>query len=329
MTSTLQFTQKTFASLCIAVLFFVAFAPFASAKTYYYEDNTVQNQALIAQLQQQVYALMAQLQALKNGNAYTYTYPQQQTYTYGNYYTGNGNLDVITGNADVQNGDTVVLHGSVSNLGSTYARVWFEYGKNGNMSEQTGSKNVTNNNSFVIEASGINGTGHFYYRAVAEDASGYRVYGGIQSLDSRSTSHSYNDNYYNNHSYNHSNNSNVPDVTTNSARNINAYTADLRGDVDMNDFDSGLAFFVYGEDESQVDDASGESRYSDISSDGRQLQKVQLSSNIDNTRTFSTNVSGLRSNTEHFFRLCVEYKDDNDDKTLECGDVENFDTDSN
>ena len=119
-----------------------------------------------------------------------------------------------------------------------------------------------------------------------------------------------------------------PDVTTNTATSIGDDEARLRGRVDMNDFRNGTAFFVYGEDEDAVDDATDEDRYSDIDEDGDNLQKVVVDSDVDSTQTLEKRVTGLDNNTRQYFALCVEYEDEDDDDALECGTVREFRTDN-
>ncbi|MCA9367663.1 hypothetical protein KC887_05400 [Candidatus Kaiserbacteria bacterium] len=118
-----------------------------------------------------------------------------------------------------------------------------------------------------------------------------------------------------------------PVATTQNATNIQNDEARLRGSVDMNDFRNGRVFFIYGEDEGQVDDARDENRYSDIDEDGSDLQKVTVDSDLDSSDSYTETVTNLDDNTAHYFAICVEYEDDNGDDTLECGTVRTFETD--
>ncbi len=43
--------------------------------------------------------------------------------------------------------------------------------------------------------------------------------------------------------------------------------------------------------------------------------------------TIGRRIVGLDDDTEYFFQICVEFEDDDDDETLECGGVEDFETD--
>ena len=96
----------------------------------------------------------------------------------------------------------------------------------------------------------------------------------------------------------------------------------------MNDFNNGLAFFVYGEDEDQVEDITDEyDEYRDIDEDGDDLQKVFVDDNIDGSISARADIRGLDDDTDIFFTFCVEYEDEDDDEVLVCGDVEEFTTD--
>lgn len=121
----------------------------------------------------------------------------------------------------------------------------------------------------------------------------------------------------------------VPEVTTDDAEDINENQAELNGEIEMNDFENGVAFFVYGEDEGDVEDVEDEDSYNDVSSNGDNLQKVLLSSSLDDDRSFSADIYNLDEDTEIYYRICVAYEDEDDDDALECGDVESFETDNN
>ncbi len=121
---------------------------------------------------------------------------------------------------------------------------------------------------------------------------------------------------------------NEPKADTESATSIGDNDAYLRGEVDMNDFNNGRVFFVYGEDEDQIEDVEDDfDSYSDVDEDGDDLQKVLVDNDLDGDENYSKRVSGLDEDTDYYFTICVEYEDEDDDDTLECGDVEDFTTD--
>jgi len=125
-----------------------------------------------------------------------------------------------------------------------------------------------------------------------------------------------------------SNNDDEPDAQTLSARDIRDDEAELRGEVDMNDFRDGIVFFVYGEDEDEVEDALREDTYNDIDERGDDLQKIRVDSDLDGQQDYERTVTNLDDDTRYYYAICVEYEDEDDDETLECGSVEEFRTDN-
>lgn len=118
-----------------------------------------------------------------------------------------------------------------------------------------------------------------------------------------------------------------PDVSTDSATRVEDHQADLRGEVDMNDFENGRVFFVYGQDRNQIRDVESDyDTYADVDEDGDDLQKILVDSNLDGHETYTRRVTGLDDNTDYYFEICVEYEDDRGDDTLACGNTENFQT---
>jgi hypothetical protein len=127
---------------------------------------------------------------------------------------------------------------------------------------------------------------------------------------------------------NNNNNDDEPEVETDSANDIDDDSAELRGSVDMNDFNNGRVFFVWGEDEDDIEDVENENRFSNIDEDDEDIQKQSVASGFDGNDNFEIDVFNLDDDTRHYFRICVEYEDDDNDDTLECGNVEDFETDN-
>jgi len=119
-----------------------------------------------------------------------------------------------------------------------------------------------------------------------------------------------------------------PDAETEDADDVTDDSAELNGEIDMNDAEDGTVFFVYGEDEDEVDDVEDEDSYSDIDENDEDLQKVRVESRFDGRDDFREDIGDLRRNRKHYFRVCVEYEDEDGDETLECGSVEEFRTDN-
>jgi hypothetical protein len=284
----------------------------AQAATYYYQTPAQQQQ--IAYL----YAVIAQLQAQLNAlNA------SQSTAA-----SNDASVETV-GVADAY-GDAVEFTGKVTFTHSGSVSVWFEYGLTTALNYSTVAQTISNRSTgsvatFTTTAPDLNISQTYYYRAVAKGSDGRYSEGAIKSF--RYSGNGYSSNSSN--SYSHSSSYSTPDVTTNSASYVTTDSADLAGRVDMNDYENGIAFVVYGEDESMINDVDRENRYSDITTSGHDLRKVSVNSNLDSDRSFTTSVYSLNDDTKYYYRYCVEYDDRDDGQTLVCGDVEHFYTDRN
>jgi len=304
------------AILVAAALSFVipaAKAEAYSAPVYYtsYQSGYQNSNDLIAYLN----TLIQQLQLLQHQYQLQYGHSYQGQ---GTYYSYSGDYDIEVDTVSVRNidDDEATFNGEVDLDGASFVDVWFVYGTDGRLRSETDDLRIDarDDEDFSIDVDNLDEGDKYYFRAVAEDPSGYRVYGDIKSFEADDRGSS-------------SSNDDKPDVETGDVENIDEDSARLNGEVDMNDFDNGRVFFVYGEDERQVEDVEDEDRYSDVDEDGDDLQKYQVYSNLDEYRSFWFSVSGLDDNTDYYYRICVEYEDDDNDDTLECGDVEDFETD--
>lgn len=301
-------THTAFRFVAVAVVLTMAFAASsqsAHAQTYYNyssfdSQHLAPTQETIAYLQQIVALLLAQLQA--QGGGYQ--------------YHGNSDVDVETGLLRTSS-DEVTFFGEVDLNRASYARVWFEYGEDEDFDERTRTQRVNYDDRFDadVDKDEFEEDEWYDYRAVAEDPDGRRAYGGIRSFMLRDND-------------SHRSNDDDPEVTTEDADEVDDDRAELNGEVDMNDFNNGLVFFVYGEDEDQVEDVEDDyDSYYDIDEDGDDLQKVRVDSDLDGRDDYSYDVTNLDEDTEYFFQICVEYEDEDDDEVLECGGVEEFETD--
>lgn len=222
-------------------------------------------------------------------------------------------VDVVTLSAVNIEDDRATLRGRVDLNNEDKAEVYFQYGKSRtNLDRESNDRTIDeeDDDDFKIEVKDLNDDTVYYFRAVAIDDDGDRDYGAIFSFRTDESSDGEKPLVQ----------TKIPiDVTDNSAR--------LRGYVDMNDYKNGTVFFVYGESESQVGDVSDEyASYDDIEEDDEDLQKIELDNDLDGSVNYSRNVTNLDSNTDHYYSICVEYEDKDDDMRITCGDIESFET---
>lgn len=310
------------AFLAALVLLFMAFASAANAQTYYYPSQNIQSlqqyinylQDMITQLEQ----LKAQQQRYGYGYQYRYEYNPYNPYgqVRGISYS-DGDVEAETIGVGNTRGDSTTFYGEVDLNGASYAYVWFEYGTDDDLDEDTRKVRVDRYNGyrFSVRLTNLDEDERYVFRAVAEGPDGDRDYGEKK--------------YFRLEGYHggHYSNNDEPEAYTDDAEDVEEDEARLRGEVDMNDFNNGYVFFVYGEDENAVEDVEDEDKYRDIDEDGDDLQKVVVDSDLDNERSYWRRVVALDDNTDHYFRICVEYEDEDNDETLECGKVEHFETD--
>lgn len=115
-----------------------------------------------------------------------------------------------------------------------------------------------------------------------------------------------------------------PEAQTQTAQNVTQNSATLRGHVAMNGFNNGQVFFVWGQNSSQVHSVSNYDTYNSIPQNGQNLQKQMVQSGFNGSSNFDAYVSGLNTNNQYHFRICVEYWDNGN--RLECGNVRPFST---
>jgi len=262
--------------------------------------NTEYLQAYIKQLQ----ALLEQLQKLQAQYNYNYDYSNNSS-----------EVDVTTRSATNIEDDRATLRGVVDFNSSDEATVYFRWGTSAsNLRYETTNVVLDENDDvtdFEATITKLNDDTTYYYRAVAEDEDGYKDYGTIMNFTTDNTS------------------SSNEDWHTDSAKYITDDSARLYGSVDMNDFNNGDVFFVYGEDESQVDDVADDyDTYSDVDEDGADLQKVLVDNDLDSDKSYWLNITGLDNDTDHYFAICVAFEDEDGDDAIVCGNTEDFTTDN-
>lgn len=120
-----------------------------------------------------------------------------------------------------------------------------------------------------------------------------------------------------------------PVAETEQEDDVDENSAELNGNIDMNDFNDGDVFYVWGQDQSDIEDVSDENRYADVDEDGDNIQKEKVEDDFDGDDNFPLDVDGLDTDETYYYRICVEYRNNDNDDVLECGNVERFDTDDN
>jgi hypothetical protein len=228
-----------------------------------------------------------------------------------------GDIRVSTQSASSINKDSAVLRALIDMNNENEGKLFFEYGTSfGNLSKDSDTVSLDEDDDGDVleeEVSGLEDNSRYYFRAVVEDENGDKRYGATLSFVTDD---------------NRSSNNDEPSLRTQSAQNIDSDSADLRGEVDMNDYENGKAFFVYGEDESQIEDVESDfDTYTAIDEDGDDLRKVEVDTDVDGTESYTKNVSGLSDNESYYYAMCVEYDDADKDETLVCGAVKSFKTD--
>lgn len=250
--------------------------------------STAGLEAYIKQLQD----LLARLEAMQNGGSYTTT------------------INVTTRNASNIDSDSATLRGTIDTKNNEDAEVYFEYGTSrNNLNKKTATEEYSADTDFDSTVSNLSEGTTYYFRAVAKDQNGDKDYGSILSFNTTGNT-----------------NDVEPVATTKVATDIADDNAELNGAVDMNDFNNGRVFFVYGTDENAIDDVTVENEYADIYEDGDDLMKVEADVDLDGTSSYTVDVTNLDDNTTYYFRIGVEYENENSDQEIEFGSVRSFTT---
>lgn len=271
------------------------------------------NAELIAYLYGIVVQLQAQLEALKEADSNN-SRPHTTNVNRGrNPYF----VNVITLAPTAISRNAATLKAEVDKGGSEYLDVWFEYGEDVD-DDRSKSQSITQSQrqSITMVIDELDDDTDYEFRIVAEDEDGNRRYGEIRTFTtiSRADTQSF---------------SGRPIAETEGAKNISAYGAEIEGFISMNDYNEGLAFMVFGSSRSDVSNAEDYSSYNDIPVSGVIVNKVSVNYQFTGRNTIRTNAYGLRAATKYYYRVCVQYYEDEDDKAdpeLHCGEVASFTT---
>jgi len=240
---------------------------------------------------------------------------------------GSGLSDVTVTTRAVDNieDDRATLRGRVSFGTSDEAVVYFRWGTSPDrLTNETPNivLDERDDQTFTARLDDLDDGRRYYYQAIAEDEWGKTDYGTIISFRA--------DNEWNDDDDDDKDlrNGRRPEVETLGARNIRTSSAEVRGEVDMNNFENGYVFLVYGEDEDMVDEITDEyDEYDDIDTAEDDLQKTAIYSGLNTSRSFWIGIGGLDEDTDIYYTYCVAYEDSDEDESITCGDTESFTTD--
>lgn len=233
-------------------------------------------------------------------------------------------IEITTLSADDIEDEDATLRGEVDFNDSDYAYVWFEWGDDTNdLDEETTHIKLDDDEDedFSAIITDLDEDEKYYFRAVGEDEDGDLDKGAIKSFTS--------DDEGSNSDDDDDSDEDAPEVETGDSEDVESHSAKIFGDVDMNDFENGIVFFVYGQDESQVNDIDDDfDNYNEIDEDDEDLQKIKVDGDADDSGDYSAEFWGLDDDTEYFYALCLEYEDEDNDDTIMCGDTESFTTEN-
>jgi len=324
--------NKIYSGILSFIFVFVAFAAFTTdanaacsygyrnangvctvsyVNTYSYANQNTQVDSLEAYVQQLI-ALIEQLRALQNGQANS------------NNPVSNGNsrVDVETVGSKNVDDEDATLRGEIDFNNEDEATVYFQYGRSSSDLSNDTTHYVLDEDDddedFEHTITNLRDDTRYYYRAVAEDERGRKVYGKIRNFTSDDNSNS------------GSNNDDEPELDVDDADEVTDDSAELNGSVDMNDFRNGIVFFIYGEDKDLIEDVEDDfDEYVDVDEEGDDLQKVRVDTDLDGDDDYSYDAKNLSEDEKIYFSICVEYEDEDDDEVLKCSSVESFETDGN
>ena len=190
--------------------------------------------------------------------------------------------------------ESATLNGFVDSNNGSNVRAWFEWGTNSRYGNSTSHINYgsTSGTNFDYDLDGLDTDETYYFRAVAENNSGQRVYGSQKTFTTDENG-------------NNNDNNDEPDVTTYSASEIDTDSATLNGYVDTNGT-STRRWFEWG------------------TRSGSLYNETDKSSRSTSSRNFEQTIYNLSPNTTYYFRAAAENNNGTD-----YGNVLSFRTENN
>jgi hypothetical protein len=308
----MKYSLVKFLSLALMASFSVAPLAQAAVSTATYTPQT--QQELLAYL----YGILAQLQAQATTQNSS-TDSRSSTGTVRN--TPNPYFVNVTTLAPTALGRSMVtVRGDVDKGGSEYIDVWVQYGTGDSLTRTKTVPQITKTGRQAVSVvlDDLRSDTTYSYRFVAEDERGYRHYGQTRTFTTISPAAVQTF-------------SGRPLAETEGTIDIKASGATVQAFISMNDYVSGLAFFVYGTNRSVLEDITEEEDYDsfkEIIVDSKVTYKRSLTTKATGRNTAKLSLSSLKPATKYFYRACVEYYDSEDIKrpNIRCGEVETFTT---
>lgn len=229
-------------------------------------------------------------------------------------------VEVETDNADDVRDDSAELRGEIEE--GDNVKVWFALSRtdstpscNSSAQRVSVDDRYDAGDEFEEDVDRLREDTRYYFRACAQEKDGGITSGNIKRFTT------------DDENGNSNNGDEEPSVDLDGVDDIEEDSAELNGSVDMNDFRDGLVFFLWGEDEDEVEDATDEDEYADIDENGDDLQKKRMDTDLDGDDDYSLDIDDLDDDTDYYYTLCVEYEDEDDDQVLECASIDDFRTD--
>ncbi|HCY18105.1 TPA: hypothetical protein DHT42_02840, partial [Candidatus Nomurabacteria bacterium] len=189
--------------------------------------------------------------------------------------------------------ESATLNGFVDSNGGSNVEAWFEWGTDNDYDNHTSHINYghTSGTDFDYDLDGLDSDETYYFRAVAQNDSGERVFGSQKSFRTDEDG-------------NNNDNEEGPNVTTYSATDVQNDSAILNGYVDTNGT-STRRWFEWGTSRSSLS------------------HETDKSSKSTSSRNFEQSIDNLNPDTTYYFRAVAENNND-----IDYGNILSFRTES-
>lgn len=260
-------------------------------------EKQISVSALIQQLQAMIVKLQKQLEQQKQGQSDTSV----------------NTIDVVTRKSDSISYDKAKLNGEVKFKNKEKAIVYFEYGKDkAELNSKSNQKTINKKDeskTFSFNVKELDNDTVYYYRAVGEDETGIKNYGGVYSLKTGIDSLG----------------GKLPSIKTGKFDNVDNHEAEINGSVNMYNYEHGIVFFAYGESRSRVDSVDTDyDEYTAVKEDGKNLKKASVDNDLSSHVSYGLDLTGLTKDTKIYYSVCVQFTDEDGNKDIGCGETLSF-----